>query len=536
MSFGFSHSFGVDPSGRPAEPAAQAMATAGRAYLAGDRAEAEQICRGLIAREPRHFDALHLLGVVCLDRSQWADAVGYLRRATHEQPDDARAHYHLGSALLGLKQYALAETALRRAVALQPGDISPLNNLGNALAASGRHDEAIACYRQFAPGDAGYVPACFNLGRSLVALGRPEEAVAAFRAALAHVSADTDPGRLADLHTDLGHALVELRRHDEAFVAYRASAAVRPQAAAWNESLLLLLLGRYPEGWRQYEHRWGLPDHDPPRADARVPDLAAVAGRRVLLTPEQGRGDMIQFARYAPLLAARGARVTLQTYPELRPLLRTLDRVARVVALGESEPPADIVMPLLSLPLVFGTRLETIPARVPYLRAPPDRLAAWRRRLGPRTEPRVGLAWWGSQHIAKRSLPAEALVPLLSCPGIELHAVQKELPPGQSVRLAGHRLPIDHHAGLRDYADTAALISLLDLVVTIDTSVAHLAGALGKPVWIMLPYSADWRWLLDRDDSPWYPTARLFRQQRPGDWGDVVAEVAQHLEARVARR
>jgi tetratricopeptide (TPR) repeat protein len=533
MSFGFSHRFSVDALGRPVEAD---MAAAGRAYLARDLAAVERICRALIAHDPKDADALHLLGVVCLDRSQPADAVGYLTRAAEERPDDAQVLYHLGTALLGLKQHAQAETALRRAIALRPGDQGALNNLGNALAGSGRYDEAIEYYRQVAPGDAGYVPACFNLGRSLVVLGRPQEAVPAFRAALAQVSADADPGRLADLYTDLGHALAELRRYDEAFAAYRATAAVRPQAAGWNESLLLLLLGRYPEGWRQYESRWGVAGHDPPRADARVPDLAEVAGRRVLLTPEQGHGDMIQFARYVPLLAARGARVTVQTYPELRALLRTLDGVAGVVGLGENEPPADIVTPLLSLPLVFGTRRDTIPAQVPYLRAPPDRLAAWRRRLGPRTCPRVGLAWWGSQHIAKRSLPIEPLLTLLSCPGIELHALQKELPPAQRDRLSAQSFLVDHSAELNDYADTAALISLLDLVVTIDTSVAHLAGALGKPVWIMLPHSADWRWLLDRNDSPWYPTARLFRQQCPVDWDDVVAEVVQRLNAQLLRR
>ena len=530
MSFGFNHRFSVDALGRRVEPAAEVMAAAGRAYLAGDHAEAERLCQALIAHDPRHSDALHLLGVVRLDRRQLADAVGYLTRATRERPDEARVHYHLGTALLGMKQYARAEATLHRAVAL--GDTGALINLGNALADSGRRDEAIVCYRQVAPTDAGFVLACFNLGRSLLALGRADDAVAGFRIALTHAAADTDPDRIADLHANLGQALLELGRYDEAIAACRAIAAVRPQAAEWNESLVLLLLGRYAEGWRKYESRWGVADHDPPRADARVPDLAEVVGRRVLLTPEQGHGDMIQFARYAPLLAAHGARVTVQTYAELKTLMRTLDGVDDVVALGEREPPADIVTPLLSLPLVFGTRLDSVPAQVPYLRASPERLAAWQQRLGPCVRPRVGLAWWGSQHIPKRSLPAEALLPLVSCPGIELHALQKEIPPTQRNWPSAHRPPIDHSAELNDYADTAALISLLDLVITIDTSVAHLAGALGVPVWIMLPHSADWRWLLDRDDSPWYPTARLFRERYAGDFAGLVGDVARALAAR----
>jgi hypothetical protein len=301
--------------------------------------------------------------------------------------------------------------------------------------------------------------------------------------------------------------------------------------ANWNESLALLLLGRYAEGWPKYEGRWQVPDHDRPRLDARVPDLAEVAGKRILLIPEQGHGDMIQFARYAPMLARQGASVTLQTYIELKVLMQTMDGIETVIAVGEKEPPYDIVTPLLSLPLVFRTELDSIPAEVPYVHVPAERLAAWQQRLGPRTRRRIGLAWWGSQHIAKRSVALETLLPLLSLPDIDFHSLQKELPSEQLDWLAAHPLVVDHRDEFNDYADTAALISQLDLVVTIDTSVAHLAGALGAPVWIMLPYSADWRWLLNRDDSPWYPTARLFRQKRRGDWEGVVADVANELVA-----
>jgi hypothetical protein len=270
----------------------------------------------------------------------------------------------------------------------------------------------------------------------------------------------------------------------------------------------------------------------PTAADARVPRLEEVAaGTRILLTCEQGHGDLFQFARYAPLLARRGARVALQIYVEQKALMQTLEGVETVVAREEPEPPADIVTPLLSMPLVFGTRLGSIPAAVPYLHVPPASMAVWQQRLGPRTRPRIGLAWWGSQHIAKRSVPIEALRPVLSLPGIEFHALQKEFSPAQRDCLAAHPLVTDHSDELDTYADTAALIALSDLVVTIDTSVAHLAGALGRPVWVMLPYSADWRWLLERSDSPWYPTARLFRQHRRGVWDDVVADVAQALGA-----
>ena len=261
-----------------------------------------------------------------------------------------------------------------------------------------------------------------------------------------------------------------------------------------------------------------------------MPNIVDVAGRHVLLVCEQGHGDIIQFARYAPLLARLGARVTLQVYVKLKVLMQTLHGVDTVITPDETEPLVDIVTPLLSLPLAFGTDIVSIPADVPYLRAPPDRLAKWQSRLGPRTRPRVGIVWWGSQHIPKRSMPIERMQPVLRRGGIEFHALQKEIHELDCAWLAAHPWVADHSAELTDFADTAALISMMDLVITIDTSVAHLAGALAVPVWIMLPFSADWRSLLGRADSPWYPTARLFRQQCRGDWDGVVADVTWALD------
>jgi tetratricopeptide (TPR) repeat protein len=506
------------------------MVAAARYYHARDYAEAERCCLELIAIDERHFDALHLLGVVCLDRAQHPDSVGYLTRAARQRADDPKVHYHLGTALLRLKLYEQAEPELRRALALRPHDPATLNNLGNLLADREQHEDAIQCFRQVLDIQSRFAPAHYNMGQSQAALDRLEEAVVSFKAALAN-GAGASADQLADVYASLGEALVGLRRYDEALATCRAMSSLKPELAQWNASLALLLLGRFAEGWPKYEGRWHVADHDLPRADARVPELAEVAGKRILLTREQGHGDIFQFARYAPLLALHGARVSLQVYLEQKELMQTLAGVETVIAMGEKEPPYDIVTPLLSLPLVFGTELDSVPADVPYLRAPPARLEAWRRRLGPRTQPRIGLAWWGSQHIPKRSLSIEALLPVLLLPNIEIHVLQKELPPAQRDWLETHPRLIDHSDELHDYADTAALISLLDLVVTIDTSVAHLAGALGKPVWIMLQYSADWRWLLDCDDSPWYPTARLFRQHQRGVWDGVVADVANELIA-----
>jgi tetratricopeptide (TPR) repeat protein len=509
------------------------MDAAVRYYRAHNLTDAERCCRELIEHDPRHFDALHLLGVVHLDRAQFTDAITWLSRAFQQRPDDAQVNYHLGTAQLGLKLYDQAETTLWRALAARPDDAGTLNNLGNALAGNRKHAAAIECFQQVQRLAPGHAASNYNMGRALAELDRLDDAVASFQAALVNAPVETEPGRLADIHAALGQALVGLGRYDEARAECHAIAATDPGVAEWNESLVLLLLGQYKDGWRKYEGRWQVKDHDPPRAGARVPKLAEVAGKRVLLIAEQGHGDMIQFARYAPLLAAHGAKVSVQTYIELKALMQTLERIEAVVTAANAEPAADIVTPLLSLPLKFGTDLATVPTQIPYLHAPRERQVVWQRRLGAPTRHRIGLAWWGSQHIAKRSLPIETLLPILSTPNAEFHALQKEIPPAHREFMTAHPTLIDHSTGLADFADTAALISQLDLVVTIDTAVAHLAGALGKPVWIMLQHNADWRWLLDRTDSPWYPTARLFRQQRAGDWKGVVSSVARALRPAV---
>jgi len=287
--------------------------------------------------------------------------------------------------------------------------------------------------------------------------------------------------------------------------------------------MVLLLHGDFAEGWRKYEYRYAVAGHDPPHPGLCVIDPGRIAGKRVLVCGEQGFGDVLQFCRYAPLVAARGAEVWLLVDPGLQQLLREVPGVAGVVALAADAPACDLATSMMSLPLAFGTTLETVPAAVPYLRPPPDRLSLWRQRLGPPRLPRIGLAWWGSQHDAKRSIPIAQLAVLLQRPGVEFHSMQKEMLPDQRDWLERHTGVVLHRHD--DFADTAALLSLMDLTITIDTAVAHAAGALARPLWLMLPHNAEWRWLLDREDTPWYPTARLFRQPRRGDWDAVVAAV-----------
>lgn len=520
-----------DPPSADADDLPRLMEEAGGLYRAGRLDAAAQRCRQILRHDPRHVEAQHLLGVVCLGQGQQQEALQYLERAAAQQPGHAEVQYNLGVALLALARPREAEAAFRQTIALMPEHVGALNNLGNALRQQQRDEEAIACYRRVLEITPAHAPALYNLGRSLAALDRPEEAVAYFRAALSSAGSAAGGDRLADIYNELYGALVETGRYDQALAACRAAAAVagHDRRAGWNESLLLLLRGDYSEGWRQYENRYAVPGHEPPHSRLSLPDRGAVAGKRVLVCGEQGFGDVIQFARYVPLLADLGAEVWFQVEPALAPLLRELAGCAGVVAIGEPEPRQDLTVSVMSLPLVFGTTLETIPAAVPYLRAPADRLAKWRERLGRRRKPRIGIAWWGSQHLPKRSLPITALAPVLQQPEFEFHALQTEMPPEHRDRLRAHANIALHDDALGDFADTAALVSLMDLVVTIDTAAAHVAGALARPVWIMLRANPDWRWLLKREDSPWYPTARLFRQQRRDQWEPVVAAVAQAL-------
>jgi tetratricopeptide (TPR) repeat protein len=331
MLYRLSTEFRTDATGkRLSDVDDSGIELAARHYRARDYAAAAVACDAILLRQPRHFDALHLRGVVHLEQQRPEEALEYLRRAEKEQPDQAQLQFHIGNALLALQRWDEAETAFRRSLALRPGDVDALNNLGNALSGALRHAEAMDCFRQALAVLPNAPPSLYNLGRALVALDRLEEAVEQFRAAFAFAGADIDASRLIDLHNNLSEAFIRLSRYDEALAVCRgapASIADAPRIQ-WNASLTLLMLGDYAEGWRKYECRFLVPEHDPPREGAAVLDLNHVAGQRVLVFPEQGRGDMIQFARYLPLLAARGAHVEVEMYADLKPLFDTIEGCA----------------------------------------------------------------------------------------------------------------------------------------------------------------------------------------------------------------
>lgn len=520
----------------PRPPIDPDLAIAQTEYAAGRFDAARAACARVLARAPNQVTALHLHGVLCTEAGAPGDAVAPLRRAAALDPDEARIPYHLGNALLALDRPAEAAEAFGAAIARDPGLVDAHNNLGNALGKQGREVAALDAYRGALARRPGFAPALYNMGLALARLGEYAAAIDCYRGVLARPPGPGEEGKFRLVLESLAGALVEANDHAAAIATCRAWLRRAPGAALaeWNLGLSLLMMGEFAEGWRLYERRWEIDgfrdaaerDLPLPRAPART----ALVGRRVLIRREQGRGDLIHFARYAPILAREAARVTLTAYPDLVALLGRMPGVD-VIDEADAEPPHDIAVSLISLPLVLGTTLATVPADIPYLRPDPFKLAAWRARLAPGSG-HIGICWWGSEHSRRSSIPPEELAPLLELPEARFHALQPDIPPGQRAWIAARPNLDAHAAELTDFDATAALIAALDLVITIDTSVAHLAGALGRPVWILLRHSPDWRWLKDRTDSPWYPSARLFRQGADRDWAPVIAAVRAALAAR----
>jgi tetratricopeptide (TPR) repeat protein len=419
-----------------------------------------------------------------------------------------------------------------RVLRLQPRHGQCCNNLGVALRAQGKFQAAVAAYcRALAetPDNAGTHS---NLGNALRSLGRFAEAETCHRRAI-----EIDPD-FTEAHYNLGIALKDQRRIDEALACFDAVLTKNPDHvdAHWDRALAWLVAGDFEQGWPEYEWRWRLAEHAPRELTQPLWDGGDLEGRTILLHAEQGMGDSIQFARYAPLVAARGGRVLLECPPPLARLFESLDGIAEIIPQGGALPDFDTHAPLLSLPGILGTSGETIPCDVPYLSADRERAKRLRGQLADLTGGlKVGLVWAGKpshKNDRNRSLDFESVVGLLGLKDIFYFSLQIG-PRADDLRTAGcDGLITDLSGSIKDFADTAIVLEALDLLVTVDTSPAHLAGALGKPVWVLLPYVPDWRWLLERDDSPWYPSLRLFRQERPNDWSSPLRRLAEALKTR----
>lgn len=532
-------------------------------HRAGHVASAVEAYRSILQVHPEVPEVQHYLGVALAQTGRNGEAVTFLSAALKSQPPNATLHTHYGNVLADLGQHEAALESYDRAIALDKESADAHYNRASAVAALGRLQEAVEDYQRAISLNPDYVKAYNNLGNMFLELGRPVEAEQSYQEAIrceptyvdGWVNCANAQRRLhryedalasseraislaptcALAHVSQGAALACLGRCEQALVSQTCALDLQPELAdaLWNKAIAHLSRGELRAGWSLYEARWrvkslGLKQYYPTQCPwlGREP----LEGKRILLHAEQGYGDTLQFCRYATLVARLGAHVLLGVPSALRALMGSLEGVAEVISQGDL-PSVDYHSPLLSMPLAFGTDLSNIPTRVPYLSADVGRRKRWRERLGGDGQLHVGLAWSGRpshSNDANRSIALETLRPLARG-DIRFVSLQKEVRPVDQSML--EQWPEIQRIGeeLTDFADTAALISELDLVITVDTAVAHLTGALGKPVWILLPFVADWRWLQGRGDSPWYPTARLYRQAVAGDWRSAIDRVTDDL-------
>ncbi len=495
--------------------------------------EALAVARRGVILNPRapllHFAHANLLAAV----GRFAEAVAGYDEAIALKPDYAEAWINRAAALQRLARHDAAAEAYERAVALAPDNAEIRARQADLLLNLGRHAAALAAYDQAASLDPKLARVWSNRALALQGLDRPAEAVESCDRALA-----LDPGFVNAL-INRGLAERELNRLDDAVASLSAAARAAPDnpLARCNLGVAQLLAGDFEAGFAGHEQRWRI---EPGRSQAR--DFTAplwlgeadLAGKTLLLHAEQGFGDTIQFCRYAPLAKARGARVVLEVQPALKALMRSLDGVDVLVGAGEPLPPFDLHCPLMSLPLAFRTTLGTIPAPAAYLAPPPDRIEVWKGEVPSTPALKVGLAWFGRpshKNDHNRSLDLARLMEAMPA-AAELFSLHDRTRPEDAAAWAAHPRIRRFDGRLDDFADTAALASMMDVVVSVDTSIAHLAAAIGRPTLVLLPFAPDWRWLLGRDDSPWYPTARLFRQAAIGDWNTPLAALRQALDQR----
>lgn len=553
------------------QSSAEALSLAIAHHQAGRLPEAEELYRQIVATVPDCAEAWHYLGVIAHHTGRNELAVETIGRAIALRPDYGEAHSNLGVAYKALNRLDEAQGCCQRSLALEPNAAETINNLGTVFQAQGRLGDAVGCYQRAIELKPNYGEAHNNLGLALVELGKVNEAVGCYQRALAALP------NYADAYNNLGHALHRLGRAreavdyfqralelnpffaqaynnlgvslqeqayiDEAEAVFRRAIELDPQLAAAhvNLSFLLLLKGDFDRGWPEFEWRWlyrGFRGRAPNQPQWNG---SPVAGRSVLLHTEQGFGDAFQFVRYASVVKQMGATVILHGPTRLKPLFTLCSGVDQVIGDEEPAPSFDEHASVLSLPGIFRTNLQTIPTNVPYLFADVALVERWKNELAAVEGFRIGINWQGGIDVGDfrlRDIPLDRLASLADVPGVKLISLQR----GEArdeLLAGGGQLPIldlgdniDDSSGA--FMDTAAAMKNLDLVITSDTAVAHLAGALGVPVWLGLPYMPNWRWLLERNDSPWYPTMRLFRQPQAGDWNSVITAMKQALREKLA--
>lgn len=531
-----------------------------------------------IALRPDYADAHSNRGNELKALLRFDEALASYDRALALRPDFAQAHSNRGDVLCELKRFEEALANCERALKLQPDFAEAHCNRANAFRKLRRHDEALAGYDRALSLKPNYAEAYSNRGIVLHDLHRFEEELESYNCALAlrpdFAEALSNRGNalqelkcfeealkdyeravslkpnFAEAYSNCGNALRELNRFKDALASFDRAIALQPglPEAYFNSAICLLLTGDLDRGWQRFEWRWETDQLKSEKRNFSQPQWTGsgeIAGKTILLHAEQGLGDTLQFCRYAPLVAARGARVIIEVQKPLVTLMRTLAGGAQIIAKGDPLPAFDLHCPLLSLPLAFNTKLDTIPGGAPYLSADATKRDAWRARLGSHGKFRVGLVWAGdprkqlpNAHLIdrQRSIAFDMLAPLFHQTDCDFVSLQKGADAVAQLRASPlrHKV-IDWSDDFHDFSDTAALIDNLDLVIAVDTSVAHLAGALGTPLWLLNRYNTCWRWLLDRDDSPWYPRLRQFRQDATRTWDPVIGRVAAELRDYVDR-
>ncbi|MCI0457583.1 MAG: tetratricopeptide repeat-containing glycosyltransferase family protein [Gemmataceae bacterium] len=533
------------------------------AYQMGQLEQASASMGRALRLRPDFAAAHNNLGIVLKEQGKLTEAAASYQQALRCRPDYAEAHNNLGNVLQRQGQLDEAVACYCQALHFRPNYAEAHTNLGDVLRQQGQLDEAVACYQQALGFRSDFAGAHASLGMALQEQGQFDKAVASYQQALCLKPEDAETranlgialqaqGKLDQavasyqqalrlqpdsvaVHNNLGNALQQQGKLEEALASYQQALRLKPDHADahWNRALAWLLAGNFEQGFPEYEWRWQRKGIALPPFSQPLWDGSPLAGQTILLYAEQGLGDTLHFIRYAPLVQARGGRVLVACPALLIPLLSRCRGIDRLLPQEGPLPSFDVYAPLLSLPRLFGTTQATVPAQVPYLFTDPALCTHWREQLPGRQAFTIGIAWQGSPNYhgdRQRSIPLVQFAPLAALPGVQLVSLQKGLGTEQLQGVAGQFPVLDLGSQLDKtsgaFAETAAVMQNLDLVITADTAIGHLAGALGVPVWVALPFAPDWRWPLHWEDSPWYPTVRLFRQKEWGHWPEVFARMA----------
>jgi Tfp pilus assembly protein PilF len=515
---------------KPADSNAVLLERAQALRMQDDFEAARQACAEVLREQPDHARAMALMAAIAADQRQVDAGLQWVSRALALEPACVPAHFARGRLLEAAERYPEAEASYRRVTELDPQHANAHTNLGCMVHIQGRLEEAAACYRQALALEPGKPEALRNY--ALVA-GGTEQVREALQGFEAHATAY--PGDAA-AHHQIGHLYCQLGRNGEALAAYERALSLEPDRPEFRfaRAQTLLLLGRYADGWREYEARWQMSLLNSAMLRFAQPrwDGSPLPEGTLLLHGESAFGDTIQLVRYAALAAQRCGRVVVECPPALQELVAKVEGIAQAVPEGDPLPPFDVQLPLIACPGLFQTTLETIPWRGPYFHAEPQRVQQWRALVAaaaPGTR-KVGLVWTGNAGNLgnrRRSVTFEQLATLAQTGNASFFSLQKGAPPPSAQAIPPGMHFVDLTSRIGDFSDTAALLTQLDLLVAVDTGVAHLAGAMGVPTWLLLPFSADWRYHTGRDDNPWYPGIRLFRQHEEGDWSVALRQLAQ---------